>query len=316
MHHTGAAPTIETDSTISTSTIKMPQSAEKYEFGLAGQSTLRSEQDELTGWADVLSINTASAIRKVTDFVKAIKEATGNLATGALGSLPPVSIYSSFPSSNSSRNISIAASASSLPLNSTRTGEQLTLTTDLCTAAGCASGTTKPSVVSADPDWKDRVDASTSKPETSQDKEKSHNFVSADAGARVLAASAGTFGAKNVLDNNIDKYLLTPCQVDEKTESRWIDIELSEDVILEKFQTGSHEYVSSSPRKVILSSASSYPSIYWIAWVCLILQLWILYNCFTLRNGLSLGFWRSSMLTNKADSTIVRSLWSARLERT
>lgn len=95
------------------------------------------------------------------------------------------------------------------------------------------------------------------------DKEKPFNFASADAGARVMLASDGTIGAKNVLDDNVDKYLLTPCQSDGPDNIRWIDIELSEEAILERFQTANLEYYSSSPRKIVVLSANSYPPTQW-----------------------------------------------------
>eukprot|EP00178_Gracilaria_changii_P003114 TRINITY_DN1452_c1_g1_i1.p2 TRINITY_DN1452_c1_g1~~TRINITY_DN1452_c1_g1_i1.p2 ORF type:complete len:1032 (+),score=162.96 TRINITY_DN1452_c1_g1_i1:409-3504(+) len=93
--------------------------------------------------------------------------------------------------------------------------------------------------------------------------EKPFNFASADAGARVLAHSEGVVGAKNVLIGSVDKYLLAPCDGPGLMASRWIDLELSEDVILESIETANFEYYSSSARKVAVLGASSYPPKRW-----------------------------------------------------
>ncbi|KAI0566103.1 SUN domain containing protein [Gracilaria domingensis] len=94
-------------------------------------------------------------------------------------------------------------------------------------------------------------------------KEKPFNFASADAGARVLGYSEGVVGAKNVLIGSVDKYLLAPCDNNGLMGSRWIDLELSEDVILESIETANFEYYSSSARKVAVLGASSYPPKRW-----------------------------------------------------
>ncbi|CAN8062426.1 unnamed protein product [Agarophyton chilense] len=93
--------------------------------------------------------------------------------------------------------------------------------------------------------------------------EKPFNFASADAGARVLAHSDGVVGAKNVLIGSVDKYLLAPCDGPGLMGSRWIDLELSEDVILESIETANFEYYSSSARKVAVLGASTYPPKRW-----------------------------------------------------
>lgn len=94
-------------------------------------------------------------------------------------------------------------------------------------------------------------------------KEKPFNFASADAGARILSSSSHIVGAKNVIEGSVDKYLLAPCTGDGIDESRWIEIELSEDVILESLETGNFEYYSSSARKLAILGASSYPPTQW-----------------------------------------------------
>lgn len=94
-------------------------------------------------------------------------------------------------------------------------------------------------------------------------KEKPFNFAAADAGARVLAYSEGVVGARNVLIGSVDKYLLAPCEGAGLAGSRWVDLELSEDVILESVETANFEYYSSSARKVAVLGAGSYPPKKW-----------------------------------------------------
>lgn len=94
-------------------------------------------------------------------------------------------------------------------------------------------------------------------------KEKPFNFAAADAGARILAYSDGVVGAKNVLIGSVDKYLLAPCEGAGLAGSRWVDLELSEDVILESIETANFEYYSSSARKVAVLGAGSYPPKKW-----------------------------------------------------
>lgn len=94
-------------------------------------------------------------------------------------------------------------------------------------------------------------------------KDKPFNFASADAGARILATSAGVVGAKNVIIGSVDKYSLAPCDGEGMGGARWIDVELSEDVILESVETGNLEYYSSSARRVGILGASRYPPETW-----------------------------------------------------
>lgn len=92
---------------------------------------------------------------------------------------------------------------------------------------------------------------------------KPFNYASADAGARVLATSSGAVGAKNVIAGNMDKYMLMPCAGEGIGGSRWIDVELSEEVILKSFETGNFEHYSSSARRVAVLGASTYPPAKW-----------------------------------------------------
>lgn len=94
-------------------------------------------------------------------------------------------------------------------------------------------------------------------------KDRPFNFASVDAGARILASSGGVVGAKNVIEGSMDKYSLAPCNGEGLGGSRWIDVELSEDIILERVETGNLEYYSSSARKIAILGASAYPPAKW-----------------------------------------------------
>lgn len=94
-------------------------------------------------------------------------------------------------------------------------------------------------------------------------REKPFNFASVDAGARVLTYSSKAVGAKNTLTNNPDQYMLVPCTGDGVGGSRWIDIELSEEVVLTSFETANFEFYSSFPRRFAVLGATSYPPKSW-----------------------------------------------------
>lgn len=94
-------------------------------------------------------------------------------------------------------------------------------------------------------------------------KEKPFNYASVDAGARVLASSEGVVGAANIVQGSNDKYLLSPCAGSGVAGSRFVDLELSEEVFLESIETGNFEYYSSSPRKIAVLGASIYPPKKW-----------------------------------------------------
>lgn len=202
-----------------------------------------SIQDEITGWADVGSIGSSMAIRKVSDFVKSFKGVSYSLA-----STPPVSRYASILSMNKSKGFFATHHADT-------TNDSANITLSSVYKSVQVSDSFAVQSIS------ENISSFVQIPPVAQ--EKPFNFASSDAGARLLAASEGTIGAKNVLDNNDDKYLLTPCGGDETSHSRWIDIELSEEVILERFQTGNLEYYSSSPSKIVVLSANSYPPTQW-----------------------------------------------------
>lgn len=94
-------------------------------------------------------------------------------------------------------------------------------------------------------------------------KERPFNFASDDAGARVLGTSKNTVGANNVLTKSLDKYLLSPCTGAGLEAGRWVDLELSEEIILKRIETGNFEFYSSSARKIIILGAKTYPPQKW-----------------------------------------------------
>ena len=89
------------------------------------------------------------------------------------------------------------------------------------------------------------------------------NFASEIAGAQILASSPNTMGAKNIITENSDKYMLVPCVSDSNGGSRWVDIELSEDAFLTSVQTANFEHYSSTARKFAVLGSENYPPKQW-----------------------------------------------------
>jgi len=85
------------------------------------------------------------------------------------------------------------------------------------------------------------------------------NFASVDAGARVLAANKGSTGAKNILHEDKDKYMLSPCKY-----NRWVVIELSEEILLKRVEVANFEYFSSFPEHLVLLGSQRFPTDKWI----------------------------------------------------
>lgn len=67
-----------------------------------------------------------------------------------------------------------------------------------------------------------------------------YNYAAIDAGAKVLDTSPKIFGAKSIL-NKSSKPLLVPCSQPEK----WVDISLSEDILLDSFEIVNAELYTS-----------------------------------------------------------------------
>ncbi len=89
------------------------------------------------------------------------------------------------------------------------------------------------------------------------------NFASEGAGAQILASSPNTVGAKNIITENSDKYMLVPCVGKDVGGSRWVDIELSEYAFLTSVQTANFELYSSTARKFAVLGSENYPPKQW-----------------------------------------------------
>lgn len=88
---------------------------------------------------------------------------------------------------------------------------------------------------------------------------KSLNYASIESGGKILHASPAMTGSKNLLLDNKDKYMLVPCEVDEK----WIEISLNEDIQLEGFRILNQEIYSSFFKEIKLYVATEYPPKEW-----------------------------------------------------
>lgn len=218
----------------------------------------------LERWETSASIDALLAIPLVGDIMRSIKEASSVLASS-----PKAPIHISF------RDIDTEAASRCKHTNGTENDSCLRFK-DRVKHAGADSGDQEHTNVDHRKRGREDPSFSTSNKFLSSEeassvqgrapqsaKEKPFNFASADAGARILLSSSGVVGAKNVIEDSVDKYLLAPCTGDGIAESRWIEIELSEDVILESLETGNFEYYSSSARRVAILGASSYPPTQW-----------------------------------------------------
>ena len=70
------------------------------------------------------------------------------------------------------------------------------------------------------------------------------NYASQDAGAVVLDASPGMKGTSSLLDDNPDKYSITPC-----AEKKWLVLGLSEDIRVKTIVIANYEKYSSTVRE-------------------------------------------------------------------
>lgn len=218
-------------------------------------------KNELTGWIWSRSTGFATTLQRVKELFKSVREMSGLIGlTPFLLSFPHNPIFST--------DGNLPRSSISLFSNDSAPHPDISLWTQL-NVSNCSNQS------SVDQrDSKNTNDSSRASEQTpltfieqfqksNNSDEKPYNFASVDSGARVLLSSKGTIGAKNVLDNNVDKYLLVPCGEGGEREPRWVDVELSEEVILERFQTGNFEYYSSSPTKVIVLGSVTYPPNKW-----------------------------------------------------
>jgi len=89
---------------------------------------------------------------------------------------------------------------------------------------------------------------------------KFFDFASGAAGARVINASKAVQGAGNILGDNPDRYLMTPC----KNKPKWVVIQLSEDIKLEEIGFENFEHYSSGFKDIQVLGSEKYPTKSWI----------------------------------------------------
>lgn len=89
---------------------------------------------------------------------------------------------------------------------------------------------------------------------TSSDDVHRLNFALRSAGASVLASNAESKGAKNALNEDTDKYYLSPCDAD-----KFLVVSLSEDILVEQFVIANYERYSSFLHELQVFVSANYP---------------------------------------------------------
>ena len=82
--------------------------------------------------------------------------------------------------------------------------------------------------------------------EVKKQKANSFNWASFDSGATVLSFSDGIKSAKSIIINRKDKYMMMPCELQDK----WFVIQLSEDIVIERIEITNFEHYSSNFKHV------------------------------------------------------------------
>ena len=85
------------------------------------------------------------------------------------------------------------------------------------------------------------------------------NYAAYEAGAKVLAVSGHITGAKGLLQESSEKYMVVPCRY----QQEWIEISLSEDIRLEEVEIVSGEMYSSQFKEVGMEGSPVYPTNKW-----------------------------------------------------
>jgi hypothetical protein len=81
------------------------------------------------------------------------------------------------------------------------------------------------------------------------------NFASIEQGAKLLENNKIISHPKSILNEDKDKYLLVP----RTTENKFIIIELSEEIIIEKVAFVNYEYYSCTFKDIIIYGSQNYP---------------------------------------------------------
>ena len=95
--------------------------------------------------------------------------------------------------------------------------------------------------------------------ETSSKKPRAFNFASHDAGAIVLDKAASAKGFSNLLDDDKDKYGISPC-----SDKKWVVIGLSEDIVVTSVVIANYEKYSSMLNEFQVLAATSFPTEEWM----------------------------------------------------
>ena len=95
--------------------------------------------------------------------------------------------------------------------------------------------------------------------ETSSKKPRAFNFASHDAGAIVLDKAASAKGFNNLLDDDKDKYGISPC-----SDKKWVVIGLSEDIVVTSVVIANYEKYSSMLNEFQVLAATSFPTEEWM----------------------------------------------------
>ncbi|KAI5054737.1 hypothetical protein GOP47_0029882 [Adiantum capillus-veneris] len=86
-----------------------------------------------------------------------------------------------------------------------------------------------------------------------------YNYASDSKGAKILANNKEAKGASNILNKDEDKYFRTPCNV----EAKYVEMELSEEMLVVEIAIANHEFYSSNVREFALWGSLSYPTGEW-----------------------------------------------------
>ena len=86
-----------------------------------------------------------------------------------------------------------------------------------------------------------------------------YDYAALESGGKILEHSHQIFGAKGILREDKDKYLLVPCEVPEK----WIEISLLEYILIDEVQFIQGEIYSSPFKEVEIYYSAQYPSDTW-----------------------------------------------------
>ncbi|VVA24738.1 PREDICTED: SUN domain-containing [Prunus dulcis] len=87
-----------------------------------------------------------------------------------------------------------------------------------------------------------------------------YNYASAAKGAKVLDFNKEAKGASNILGRDKDKYLRNPCSA----EGKFVDIELSEETLVDTIQIANYEHYSSNLKAFELLGSLVYPTDEWV----------------------------------------------------